>query len=132
MQVLSFAFVIEKTIPMKYLLRCKFLNLNCRYNAPWAINTNESKLYIDTESGEKKFEPQRNDDRVNSHNRYILQLWRENIDWQPVLLAHVVIKYIAKYASKVEKISQTYHQMLTWLENIENLDDFASKVYKKL
>ena len=58
-------------------------------------------------------------------------MWRENIDWQLVLLAHVVIKYIAKYASKVEKSSETYHQMLTRLADIENPDDFASKVYKK-
>ena len=117
---------------MIYLLCCNFLNLNCRYNAPWVVNINGSKLYEDAECGGKKIEPQRNDDRVNSHNRYILQLWRENIDWQPVLSAHVVIKYIAKYASKAEKSSKTYHQMLTRLENIENTYNFASKVYKKL
>ena len=73
----------------------------------------------------------RNDERVNSHNHYILQLWRENIDWQPVLSAHAIIRYIAKYASKAEKSSETYHQMLMRLANIENLEDFSSKVYKK-
>ena len=97
------------------------MHLNCRYNDPWEININGSKLYEDEESGEIKIEFKRNDDRVNSHNQYILQLWRANIDWQLVLLACVVIKYIKKYASKVEKSSKTYHQVLTRLENIENL-----------
>ena len=77
--------------------------MECRYNAPWPLNLGGSKLYEDMETGEKKFEPMRNDDRVNSHNRHILQLWRANIDWQPVLSKHVVIKYIAKYAAKAEK-----------------------------
>ena len=33
-----------------------------RYNAPWQLNLEGSKLYTDAESGEKKFEPARNDD----------------------------------------------------------------------
>ena len=53
---------------MKYLMCYNYLNLNFRYNAPWAVNINGTKLYEDEESGEKKFEPKRNDDRVNSHN----------------------------------------------------------------
>ena len=77
----------------------------CRYNAPWPLNLNGSKLYEDIETGEKKFEPTRNDDRVNSHNHYILQFWRANIDWQPVLYEHVVIRYITKYAAKEERNS---------------------------
>ena len=55
-----------------------------------------------------------------------------NIDWQLVLSEHAIIRYIAKYASKAEKSLETYHQMLMRLENIENPEDFASKVYKKL
>ena len=54
--------------------------MECRYNAPWPLNLGGSKLYEDMETGEKKFEPMRNDDRVNSHNQHILQLLRENID----------------------------------------------------
>ncbi|XP_059070522.1 uncharacterized protein LOC131040138 [Cryptomeria japonica] len=79
-----------------------------------------------------KFEPFRNDDKVNSYNRYILQLWRENIDWQLVMSKHVVTKYIAKYAAKAEKSSETYHQMLLWLANVENSDDLAAKAYRRL
>ena len=74
----------------------------------------------------------RNDDRVNSHNHHILQLWRINIDWQPSLSKHAVIKYITKYAKKARKRSRTYHQMLMCLSNMENLDDLAARAYKML
>lgn len=103
-----------------------------RYNAPWKLNLEGSKLYTDADSGEKKFEPARNDDRVNTHNRYILQLWRANVDWQPVLSRHAVIKYIAKYAAKAERSSETYQQMLMRRSNLENPDDLASRAYRKL
>lgn len=43
-----------------------------------------------------------------------------------------MIKYIAKYAAKTEKSSETYHQMLFRLSNIENLDDLAAKAYRNL
>lgn len=72
------------------------------------MNLEGSKLYEFIDTGDKKFEPTRNDERVNSHNRHILQLWRASIDWQPILSKHVVIKYIKKYAAKIEKISKTY------------------------
>ena len=42
------------------------------------------------------------------------------------------MNYIAKYATKAEKCSKTYHQMLVRLVNIENLDEAASKAYKRL
>ncbi|XP_059076823.1 uncharacterized protein LOC131057818 [Cryptomeria japonica] len=103
-----------------------------RYNAPWPLNLRGSKLYEDIETDEKKFEPTRNDDRVNSHNRHILQLCRANIDWQPVLSKHAVVKYIAKYAAKAEKSSETYHQMLMRLSNMEDPNDLAARAYRRL
>ena len=104
----------------------------CKYNAPWPLDLNGSRLYEDIETSEKKFEPTSNDDRINSNNRYILQFWRANIDWQPILSDHAIIRYIAKYATKGERNPKTYHQMLMHLANIENPNDFASKVYRKL
>ena len=50
----------------------------CRYHAPWDL-CDHSKIYID-EQGEKKYEPRRNDDRVNTHNRETMMMWMENID----------------------------------------------------
>lgn len=91
-----------------------------------------TKIYDDPETGERKLETTRNYDRVNTHNWYILQLWRENIDWQPVLSKHAVIKYITKYVAKSEKISETYQQMLLPLANIKNPDDSTTKAYMKI
>ena len=65
---------------------------------PWEL-CDHSKLYID-ENREKKYEPMRNDDRVNTHNRETLMMWRDNIDWNHELSKHVVRNYIEKYASK--------------------------------
>ena len=82
------------------------------YNAPWPLNLEGSRLKKDLEIGEKIFESFRNDVRVNSYNCYIHQLWRENIDWQPIMSKHAMTKYIAKYATKAKRSSKTYHQML--------------------
>ena len=60
-----------------------------------------------------------------------MQLWRANVDWQPVLSRHAVIKYIAKYASKVERSFETYQQILMHLSNLENLYDLATRAYRK-
>ena len=56
----------------------------------------------DIENEMKFFEAARNDDGVNSPNRYILQLWRANIDYQLVLMINIVLRYIGKCAMKVE------------------------------
>lgn len=45
---------------------------------------------------------------------------------------HVVIKYIEKYATKAEKSFETYQQMLLHLANLENINDLATRAYKKL
>ena len=79
-------------------LRKKGYVLTCLYNAPWEVR-NESLLSID-EKGHKKYEHARNDDRLNVHNVSLLAMWRANVDCQPVVSRHAVLKYIAKYASK--------------------------------
>jgi hypothetical protein len=72
--------------------------LTCRYNAPWEVR-DDSLLFID-EKGRKKYEPTRNDDRLNVHHVDLLAMWCANVDCQPVVSRHVVLKYITKYASK--------------------------------
>ena len=44
----------------------------------------------------------------------------------------MVIKYITKYASKDERSSKTYQEMLMHLSNLENLKNLATRVYIKL
>ena len=91
----------------------------------------ESLLYID-EMGQNTYRPSHNDECLNIHNPNILQTWRENVDCQQVLSRHAVLKYIAKYASKVEGRLETYHHMLTIIASTSHLDDPASTAYRCL
>jgi ATP-dependent DNA helicase PIF1 len=110
-------------------LRKKGSILSCRYNAPWDVR-DESLLFID-EKGRKKYEPARNDDRLNIHNLDLLAMWRANVDCQPVVSRHVVLKYIAKYASKAEKRSESYQDMLTRISNSGASEDSALSAYRR-
>jgi len=110
-------------------LRKKGTILTCRYNSPWDL-CDELRLFID-DQGRKKYEPARNDDRLNVHNIDLLTMWHGNVDFQPVLSRNVVLKYIAKYASKAQKRSKSYHHMLTRISNSIGSEDHALCAYRK-
>ena len=44
----------------------------------------------------------RNDERLNSHNRVMLQNWRANVDLQVIIDVEACARYITKYAAKGE------------------------------
>ena len=54
------------------------------------------------------------------------------MDFQPVLSRYVVLKYIAKYASKAEGKSETYHHMLTRIATATRPKDPTSYAYQRL
>lgn len=66
----------------------------------------ESTLFYD-ELRPKSYEPSRNDDSLNIHNPQMVSIWRANVDCQVVISQLHVLKYIAKYASKVERKSES-------------------------
>ena len=68
--------------------------LTCRYNSPWDIS--EESIFFINDQGRKKYDPTRNDDRLNVHNIDLLTMWHANVDFQPVPSQHDVLKYIAK------------------------------------
>jgi hypothetical protein len=105
----------------------KSYNLQCKYNLPWTLHTNSS-LFLDA-SSKTKFEPARNDDRINIHNHDILIVWKENMDFQPTLSLHTVIKYISKYASKAEGRLESYHHVLTRIIDTLNPTNLGSFSY---
>ena len=76
-------------------------------------------------------EPIHNDDRVNIHNPQMLSIWRENIDCQPVTSRLLVLKYITKYTSKVEKKSESCVNMLSTICLDANEQDNVVKAYQK-
>ena len=59
------------------------------------------------------FITKRNDDRLNNHQRLQLQRWQANCDIQVIIDYHSCLEYIAKYASKAEKISSVAREAFT-------------------
>lgn len=81
--------------------------------------------------GTKKYEPTRNDDRLNIHNPEMISIWRANIDCQPIISHELVLKYISKYASKVERTSESCTAMLTRISTTQKRDDPAVLAYRR-
>ena len=73
----------------------------------------------------KNYDLERNDDRLNVHNIDLLTMWRANVDCQLVPSQHAVLKYIAKYATKAKKMSESYQDMLTRISNSISSQDHA-------
>lgn len=110
-------------------LRKKGRKLECRYKAPWK-EQHTSILFCD-EMRTKKHEPARNDDRLNIHNPEMISIWRANIDCQPVISCELVLKYIAKYASKAERTSESCTAMLTRISTTQKRDDPVVVAYRR-
>ena len=74
----------------------------------------------------------RNDTRLNKHQRFQLQAWRANIDIQPIIDYTACLEYIAKYASKSERISNVVKEAFTSVvQNLKGTEDMK-KVMRKL
>ena len=58
-------------------------------------------------------------------------MWRGNVDCQPVVSQHAVLKYIAKYASKIEKRSESYQDTPTRISNATASEAPALCAYKR-
>ena len=82
----------------------------CRFNFPFQLCTKTHVEYerIHSKSANIKCSPnnvlQRNDLRLNKHNRIHFQEWRANVDIQPMSDHKVCFEYIAKYLMKGEKL----------------------------
>ena len=91
------------------LRRCKVTKqLVCRFSFPFDL---KEFTTLEQDRAIFKLVTKRNDPLVNRHNRIILQEWRANIDWQPIVSTHAVLRYIAKYAAKSEPQSRTYAEI---------------------
>ena len=73
----------------------------------------------------------RNDTRVNKHQRFQLQAWRANVDIQPIIDYTACLEYIAKYASKSEKISNVAKEAFTSVvKNLKGTEDIKMVIRK--
>ncbi|KAK3931635.1 ATP-dependent DNA helicase [Frankliniella fusca] len=89
--------------------------LKCGYNFPKPLLPETNFEIIDNTIVDINFK--RNDTFVNKYNSWVLQTWRSNIDFSPVLSKQIVYRYIAKYASKSEVKSKNYNEVLTNIVN---------------
>ena len=91
--------------------KCEDENLSCRFNHPKDLHEKTNLQFEEIRSKDGslhykvKVNTKRNDSRINNHQRMQLQGRRANCDIQVIIDYHLTIEYIAKYASKCEKLS---------------------------
>lgn len=74
----------------------------------------------------------RNDSRLNNHQRLQLQGWRANCDIQVIIDYHSCLQYIAKYASKSEKMSSVAKDIFSSVLTEASSNSDNKKIIKKL
>ena len=78
----------------------------CRFEYPRPLQNNSTLTFQKLTDGSIRgtLTTKRNDPRVNSHNRLMLQNWRANIDIQVIVDVDACARYMAKYAAKGEPV----------------------------
>lgn len=108
----------------------------CRFGYPLELN---EETYIKfneiTRKTGKEVRPEivgkRNDSRVNRHQQIQLQGWRANCDIQLIIDHHAYIEYLAKYASKSEKMSSVARDaFVNVVNNISKISSSRSVIRK--
>ena len=95
----------------------------CRYNFPRPLLSKSTLTFekLTDSSIHGTLTTKRNDPRVNSHNRVMLQNWRANIDIQVIVDVQACARYMAKYAAKGEPRSKDVQSLFrSCTENTSN------------
>lgn len=102
----------------------------CRFKFPFPLAEHSLLQKVD---GRWTYTCRRNDPILNKNNPFIIQLWRANMDIQPVVSIQDVMNYIAKYAAKGEQQSANYEDILHHIVSTEcNAGDEVKKAVRKL
>ncbi|KAE8751258.1 hypothetical protein FOCC_FOCC002086 [Frankliniella occidentalis] len=96
----------------------------CRFKFPKALQ--EARDLVLNENNQYELVTERNDPLLNNFNPYILQTWRANIDFTPVLSKQALINYLAKYISQPEKESKQL------IDILKNDDKFVKSIIQRL
>ena len=88
---------------------------SCRFGYPMECTSQSCITFERISTGEvrAKLTTARNDPRVNSHNRTMLQHWRANIDIQVIIDVTACAHYLAKYVSKSEPRSKAASEVFS-------------------
>jgi len=102
----------------------------CRFGFPHPLC--EFSELVENENGlEMKFAC--NDPLLNKYNAWVLQTWRSNIDFTPIVSDEILYRYIAKYAAKCEVKSNAYDDLLNnILASNESDDQNCKKIIRRL
>ncbi|KAK3916400.1 ATP-dependent DNA helicase [Frankliniella fusca] len=103
----------------------------CRFNFPFAISEKASLSF--NEKGDPEFIPKRNDPKLNKYCKFIIQMWRANIDISPVLSKKALLQYLAKYISKSEirseSLSEFVNNVLSDFEDDQNVIKATKRIF---
>ena len=79
----------------------------CRFDYPRPTLSNSTLTFekLPNQSIRATLTTKRNDPRINSHSRLLLQNWRANVDIQVIVDPDKCARYMAKYAAKAEQRS---------------------------
>ena len=108
----------------------------CRFGFPKPLQE-ETELSLElvvgknTKSVESELQTKRNDQRLNSHNRVMLENWRANVDLQVIVDEKACARYMAKYAAKGEPRSKSASEILKLSVSSLQNDDQVSSAFKK-
>lgn len=113
-------------------------NLSCRFNYPKDCCEKTYLQYEEIRSKDGilnykvKVVTKHNDTRLNNHQPLQLQGWRANCDIQVIIDYHSCLEYIAKYATKGEKLSSVAKDAFTSVICDSTNDSDSKSVIKKL
>jgi hypothetical protein len=112
---------------------CKNQNVpgsQCRFNYPFDLQE-ESELVFEEANNKVRaiFKIKRNDPYLNVHMKAALIAWKANIDFQIIFDYHAAVTYMAKYASKAERQSNSAQRIFqTVIQNASDEDTVAGRM----
>ena len=110
----------------------------CRFDFPFDCRTDTKLLFEPHELKDgsvryiAKIHSKRNDRFMNTHDRWILQMWRANCDRQLLLDHEATIRYTTKYVSKAEKTSRQLLRALEKMVRCSDETDSSTKTVNKI
>ena len=116
-----------------YCLKMVGPEMVCRFGYPKPVSHETEISFDELTPGKVRATlfTKRNDDRLNSHNRVMLQHWRANVDLQIIVDVDACARYMAKCAAKGEPRSQPVNEILKTCVDKVKPDDKASSTIKK-
>ena len=103
--------------------------LICRFKFPKKIQHQSQIHFVDDKL---EYISKRNWPSLNAHNRFVLELWRANMDIQAIVSLNSVLHYIAKCTSKGEIKSKVFEEFIRTTVQRAKQEDSVTKIVQKI